>query len=82
MCDHLSLSNQLPQATANPNTKIFPVKALQPTAVTSSKRPPPECDRDHFLGLTVKDFPLFLTSRKRPLDAFSDLRVRFVHYAT
>ena len=38
-----------------------PVKAL-----------PPVSDLNHFLGLTVKDFPLFLTSCKRSLDAFSD----------
>ena len=35
-----------------------------------------------FLGLTFNDFPLFVTSCKRPLDAFSDLFVRCVHYAT
>ena len=49
------------------------------TVGTSSKRPPPVRDRDQFLGLTVKDFPLFLTSCKLPLDAFSDLYVRCVH---
>ena len=32
--------------------------------------------------LMVNDYPLFLTSRKRPLDAFFDLYVRCVHYAT
>ena len=48
----------------------------------SSKRPPPVSDRDHFLGLTVDGFPLLLTSCKRPLDAFSDLYVRCVDYAT
>ena len=57
------------------NTKIFPVG-------TSSKRPPLVSDRDHFLGLTVNDFPLFLTPGERPLDAFSDLYVCCVHYAT
>ena len=50
--------------------KILPVKAF--TVGTPRKRPPPVSDRDHFLGLTVKHFPLFLTSCKRPLDAFSD----------
>ena len=52
------------------------------TVGTSSKRAPPVSDRDHFLGLTVNDFPLFLTSCKRPLDTFSNLYVRCVHYAT
>ena len=52
------------------------------TVGTSSKRPPPVNDRDQFLGLTVNDFPLFLTSCKRPLDVFSNLYVRCVHYAT
>ena len=52
------------------------------TVGTSIKRPPPVSDRDHFLGLTVNDFSLFLTSCKRPLDAFSDLYFRCVHYAT
>ena len=47
-----------------------------------SKRPPPVSDREHFLDLTVDDFPLFLTSCKGPLDAFSDLFFRYVHYVT
>ena len=59
------------------NIKILPVKALQLEPL-----PPPVSDRDQFLGLMVNDFPLFLTSCKRPLDAFSDLYVRCVHYAT
>ena len=34
----------------------------------------PVSNCDHFLGLTVNDFPLFLTSCKgRPLEAFSGL---------
>ena len=52
------------------------------TVGTSSERAPPVSDRDHFLGLTVSDFPLFLTSCKRPLDTFSNLYVRCVRYAT
>ena len=65
----------------NPKLQNFPSQSL--TVGTSSKRPPPVSDRDHFLGLTVNDFPLFLTSCKRPLDAFSDLYVRSgVHYVT
>ena len=32
--------------------------------------------------MTVNDFPLFLTSGKRPLAAFSDLYFRCVHYIT
>ena len=39
-------------------------------------------DRDHFLGLTINDFPLLLTSCKPPLDAFSDLYFRCVYYVT
>ena len=62
------------------NTKIFLVKALQFEPLVDDKRP--VSDRDHFFGLTVNVFPLFLTSCKRPLDAFSDLYVRCVHYAT
>ena len=58
----------------------FPSESL--TVGTSSKRSPPVSDRDHFLGLTVNDFPLFLTSCKGPLDAFSGLYFRCVHYAT
>ena len=45
---------------------------------------------DHLLIATVttfwawkfNDFPLFLTSSKRPLDAFSNLHVRCVRHAT
>ena len=51
-------------------------------ARTSIKRPPPVSDREHFLGLTVDDFPLFLNSCKRPLDAFSDPYFRCVNYVT
>ena len=58
----------------------FPSQSL--TVRTSSKRPPPVSDRNHFLGLTVNDFPWFLTYCKRPLDAFSDLYFRCVHYVT
>ena len=62
------------------NTKTFPVKALQLELLVNG----------HLLQVTVttfwawkfNDFPLFLTSCKRPLDAFSDLYVRYVHYAT
>ena len=39
------------------NTKIFPVKAL--AVKTSRKRTPPVSERDHFLGLTVNNFPSF-----------------------
>ena len=74
MCDHLSW------ATINPKHQNFPSQSL--TVGTSSKLPPPVSDRDHFLDLTVNGFPLFLTSCKRPVDAFSDLYVRFVDYAT
>ena len=65
--------------TPTQKTKNFPSQSL--TVGTSSKRPPPVSDRDHFVGLTVNDFP-FITSGKRSLDAFSDLCVRCAHYAT
>ena len=58
----------------------FPSRSF--TVGTSSKRLPPVGDRDHFLGLTVKHFLLFLSSCKRPLDAFSDPYFRCVHYFT
>ena len=80
MCDHLSYATTSHQRRPVQKTKIFPDKAF--TVEISSKRPPPVSDRDHFVGLTVNDFPLFLTSCKRPLDAFSDLYVRCVYYAT
>ena len=47
-----------------------------------NKLPPSVSNPDHFLGLTVNDFPLLITSCKQPLDAFSDLYVRCVHYTT
>ena len=67
MCD------QLPSTTANPKHQNFPSLSL--TVGTFSKQAPPVSDHDHFLGLTVNDFPLFLNSCKRPLDAFCDLHV-------
>ena len=54
------------------NTKIFPVKALQLEPLVN--------DRNYFLGLRVNDFPLFLTSFKRPLDVFSKPYFRCMHY--
>ena len=62
------------------STQIFPVKALQFEPLVDDK--PPVSDHDHFFGLTLNDFPLYLTSFKRPPDAFSGLYVRCVHYAT
>ena len=44
------------------NTKLFPVKALQLEPLVNDH--PPVSDRDHFLSLTVNDFPL-LTCCKR-----------------
>ena len=73
MCDHR------PKATAHPKHQTFPSQSL--TVGTSSKRPPRVSDRDYFLSLTVNDFPL-LTSCKRPLDSFSNLYFRCVHYVT
>ena len=70
MCEHLP-------------SKVFPVKALQlEPLVNDHLLAPAVSDRDNFLGLIVNDFSLFLTSRKQPLHAFSDLYVRCVHYAT
>ena len=63
-----------------PNHKHQNSPSQSLTVGNSCKRPPPVSDRDHFLGLTVSDFPLFLTSCKRPLNAFFDLHVRRVHY--
>ena len=60
-------------------TKNFTSQSL--TVGTSSKRPPPVSDRDHFLGLTVNDFP-FIISGKRSRDAFPDLYVRCAHDAS
>ena len=55
-------------------SKIFPVKALQlEPLVNDHLLAAAVSDRDNFLGLIVYDFPLFLTSRKRPLHAFSIL---------
>ena len=54
-----------------PKLQNFPSQSL--TVGTSSKWPPPVSNCDHFLGLMVNDFPLFLTSCKRPLHAFSGL---------
>ena len=68
MCDHISSL-----ATANPKHQNFPSQSL--TVGTYSKRQPPVSDCDHFLGLTVDDFPWFSTSCKRPLDTFCDLYV-------
>ena len=62
------------------NDQIFSVKALQLEPLVNGT--PSVSDCDHFLGLMVNDFPLFLTSCKPPLDAFSDLCVCCVHYAT
>ena len=75
------VSEHLPLETANPKHQNFPSQSI--TVGTSSKWPPPASDCGHFLCLTVHDFPLFfLTSCKQPLDAFSDLYVCCVHYAT
>ena len=54
------------------NTKIFQVKALQLERQVNDHF-------NHFLDLTVNDFLLFLTSFKRPFDAFSDLYFRCVY---
>ena len=64
--------------TVKPRLQNFPSQSLR--VGTSSKRPPPVSNCDHFLGLMVNDFPLFFTSCKRPLHAFSGLYFRCVHY--
>ena len=53
-----------PMNTTNPKHQNFPCQSL--TGGTSSKRPPPVSDCDQFLGLTVNDFSLLLTSCKWP----------------
>ena len=58
----------------------FPSQSL--TVGASSERPPPVNDRDHFLGLTVNGYSLFLTSCERPLNSVFDLYFRCVHYVT
>ena len=63
-------------------TPKFPSQSLTVGTSRKEKQPPPVSNRDHFLGLMVKDFPLFLTSCMRPLDAFSDLDFGCVHYET
>jgi len=45
------ISDHLPWATAYPKHQNFPSESL--TVGTSSKRPPPVSDCDHFLGLKV-----------------------------
>ena len=60
-------------------TRKLPVKALQLAPLVNDHV---ISDSEHFWSLTVNDLPLFLTSCKWPLDAFSDLYVRCVHYAT
>ena len=63
------------------NTKIFPAKALQLEPLVNDH--PESCQRPRPLfgpdGLMI--FHSCFTSCKRPLDAFSDLYVRCVHYA-
>ena len=63
-----------------PKHQNFPSQNL--TVGTSSKRPSPVSNRDHFLGVTIKDILLFLTSCKRPLDSFFDFYFRSEHYVT
>ena len=71
---HFALINYGQTFTGNHlPSKIFPVKALQlEPLVNDNLLAAVVSDRDSFLGLIVYDFPLFLTSRKRPLHAFSD----------
>ena len=64
----------------NPKLQNFLSQSL--TVGTSSKRPPPVGNLDHFLGMTINDFQLFLTSCKRPFDSAFDLYFRRVQYVT
>ena len=77
---NLHVRRDLSYATTYPKHQDFPSQSV--TVGTSVKRPFPVSDQDHFLYLTVNDFPLFLNSCKRPLDTFSDLYLSCVHYAT
>ena len=80
MCDYLSKETTSHKRPPIQNTRTFPVKDLQFESLVN----------DHLLSATVtifrawkfNDFPVVFTSCKRPLDAFSDLYVRCVHYAT
>ena len=70
------VSDHLPYATANPTHQNILNQSL--TVGTSSRRPPPASDCDHrFLGLTVNDIPLFLTSCRRPLNLTHSLISKF-----
>ena len=68
------------KATTHPKHQDFPSQVLQLELLVNG----------HLLQVTVttfcawkfNDFTLFLTSCKRPLDVFSHLYVRYVHYAT
>ena len=64
----LLISGRLPLATAYPKHQNFLSQSLK--VRTSSKQTPPVSDGNHFF---FNDFPLFLTSCKQQLDAFSDL---------
>ena len=76
-CATASRKRPPPISDRQSKTPKFPSQSL--TVGTSSERPPPVSDRDHFLGLTLNDFLLFLTSCKRPFDAFSGLYFRCVY---
>ena len=54
------VSDHLLQATVIQKHQNFPSQSL--IVGISSKRPPPVSDRDHFLGLTVNEFPFFATT--------------------
>ena len=64
----LLISGRLPLATAYPKHQNFLSQSIK--VRTSSKQTPPVSDGNHFF---FNDFPLFLTSCKQQLDAFSDL---------
>ena len=54
-------SHKRPPPITNHLSKTPEFSQSKPYSWNRSKRPPPVSDRDHVLGLTVNDFPLFLT---------------------
>ena len=65
-----------------PYTKTPMFSHQSRTVETSRKRPPPVSNHEQISWLTVYISPLFLTSCKQPLDAWSDVYVHCVYYAT
>ena len=70
MCDHLSSKRLSPISDRLSKTSKLPSQSL--TVGSPSKRPPPVRDRDHFLGMTVNDFPLSLRNSPDKNDSNND----------